>query len=742
MATQSAAFAATTVVAGNGVWGYNGDNMAATSAHLGYPQDPAVDAAGNLYFTDNSYQVARQVDTGGTIHTIYGTPNTQKNVANGGMSTPRGVAATQDGGLYIADTGNNVIWYRSPSGATSKYAGKSSSGGGCTSSTNGDGYAVADYYDRVVLCGPQWLFYDDNSGDLYISEGGRIRYVHNGIINTFAGTGTSGYRSTDDGGLATNAQISSTDLAVGNGRLYFVDSGRVRIVALSTNVITTVAGNGTYNDSGDGGLAINAALKNPHGIAVDLVGNIYVGTDGGLVRKINPAGIISTVAAIEGSINGMDRDRYGNIYISTNWYSKVYKITNASTVAVGTPSAAVTPTTPMYKMKVSFGLTGVSCPAAASVNLPSTNVRTTKTLCAVGETAPTSASVDVPVTSLNPETGYPVKVTVDDGNGTSPTASGTLTTPKRPVWIGVGDSYSSGHHEDQDVPCNLNGTSDPNSFQTAEAANLVNGSYAGTCEDPKGTGVTSYLPNDSDFSWVTRAKNSYASSQGIPDQWKPIVLVLARSGALAVNYTNPALQDDDNCNGCGEQAAMVSALQARAGSWNVVTVEGGANDSKFGDRLADFYHSTLGQGQPWVVTSRSNCPDTDQLDAKVLETRDAVRQGLTDVLNTAQQTDPNVRRVLLTYPYVLNPDTGSSVCGGDWPGATPAIGAFHVSDDLDTTITGISVSGVRLVELRTASGFASNPLNDTQQTRYFGYPHPNSAGQDAIASAVVSNLLS
>jgi hypothetical protein len=75
-------------------------------------------------------------------------------------------------------------------------------------------------------------------------------------------------------------------------------------------------------------------------------------------------------------------------------------------------------------------------------------------------------------------------------------------------------------------------------------------------------------------------------------------------------------------------------------------------------------------------------------------------------------------------------------------GATPEIGAFHVSDDLDNTITGATVSGVQIVDLRTAAGFATNPLSDTQQNRYFGYPHPNSAGQDAIASAVVSKLLS
>jgi hypothetical protein len=732
MATQTAASASTTVFAGNGNYGYNGDNIAATSSYIEYPYGVAADASGNVYYVDSGNSIIRKVDTGGTVHTILGVAQTARTVANGGLNNPLGVAVTDSGNVYVADSTNNVIWEKASSGTVTQVAGSPVGSAGYGNDANG----------FPLLSGPTGMAYDNATGKLYFSDGGncRVRVIDTTqtivSVGNVAGNGTCGFSG--DGGQATSAQVNHPmGLAVGNGMLYIADStsGRVRAVNLSTGVINPFAGNGTYDDTGDGGSATSAAVKTPRGVAVDLVGNVYIGTGSGYVRKVNTSGTISTVAAIAGAINGLARDQYGNIYASTSYYSKIYKFTNASGVTVGTPSASVTASTAMYKMKVSFSLSGVSCPAAASVTLPG-GVLTRKTLCNTGDTAPTSASVDVPVKSLDPETGYTVKVTVDDGNGTSPTSSGTLTTPKVPVWIGVGDSFTSGHHQSSDEICNLNGTLDTDSFQYAAANYVAYHSWAGTCLDKTGAGATSLTPNDITFSWVTRAVNSFVTSQNIPTQWKPVIDVLA----LATNYTNPAQQDNSTCNGCGEEAAMVSALGARAGSWNVVTLEGGANDSDFAASLADFYTGTSGQGQPWAVTSRANCPDTDTLDARVMDTRSDVQTALASVLTAAQTADANVRRVLLAYPYTLNADSGSSVCGGDMTGATPEIGAFHVTDDLDNTITGATVSGVQIVDLRTATGFATNPLSDTQQTRYFGYPHPNSAGQDAIASAVVSAL--
>jgi hypothetical protein len=64
-----------------------------------------------------------------------------------------------------------------------------------------------------------------------------------------------------------------------------------------TYFITTVAGNGTYGFSGDGGAGTNASLYLPGGVALDASGNLYIGdTDNHRIRKVDSNGIITTVA--------------------------------------------------------------------------------------------------------------------------------------------------------------------------------------------------------------------------------------------------------------------------------------------------------------------------------------------------------------------------------------------------------------------------------------------------------------
>ena len=117
-------------------------------------------------------------------------------------------------------------------------------------------------------------------GNLYIADSGnnRIRKVDtNGIITTVAGKGGLGYSG--DGGAATNAGLN-TPYAVALdalGNLYIADSGNNRIRKVDTNgIITTVAGNGSYGYSGDGGAPTNASLHGPCGVALDALGNLYI----------------------------------------------------------------------------------------------------------------------------------------------------------------------------------------------------------------------------------------------------------------------------------------------------------------------------------------------------------------------------------------------------------------------------------------------------------------------------------
>ena len=111
--------------------------------------------------------------------------------------------------------------------------------------------------------------------------------------------------------------------------------------AVTPGGITTVAGNGSYCYSGDGGPATSAALDDPCGLAVDTSGNLYIAdSDNNRVRKVDSAGIITTVAgkgrssssALNGP-RGLTLDTSGNLYVADTWNCRVIKLS---------PSCAIT----------------------------------------------------------------------------------------------------------------------------------------------------------------------------------------------------------------------------------------------------------------------------------------------------------------------------------------------------------------------------------------------------------------
>jgi len=142
----------------------------------------------------------------------------------------------------------------------------------------------------------------DRAGNIYISDlNHRIRRVdgQTEIITTIAGTGDPGFGG--DGGRATEALIASPNGIVldRNGNLFFSDSGnnRVRRIDAQTGVITTVAGTGEPNFSGDGGRGIDATLNFPSGLAMDKSGNLYIADmNNHRIRRVDTGGRITTFA--------------------------------------------------------------------------------------------------------------------------------------------------------------------------------------------------------------------------------------------------------------------------------------------------------------------------------------------------------------------------------------------------------------------------------------------------------------
>ena len=141
----------------------------------------------------------------------------------------------------------------------------------------------------------------DALGNLFIADTGdqRIRKVDtNGFITTVAGNGIWGYSG--DGGAATNASfLFPLDVAPdASGNLFIADQDNHRVRRVDTNgIITTVVGNGMSGYSGDGGAATNASLRFPRGMALDAAGNLFIADSGNsVIRKVDTNGIITTVA--------------------------------------------------------------------------------------------------------------------------------------------------------------------------------------------------------------------------------------------------------------------------------------------------------------------------------------------------------------------------------------------------------------------------------------------------------------
>ena len=284
-----------TTVAGNGTQGYSGDGGAATSAQLSAPQGVEVDGAGNLYIADTSNQRIRRVSPSGIITTVagngtYGYSGEDGVATSTPLSGPIDVAVDGTDNLYIADSKNNRIRRVSASGVIRTVAGNGTGG------YSGDGGAATlaqlSFAFGVAV---------DGAGNVYIADtlNNCIRRVSpSGIITTVAGSGTYGFSG--DGGHATLAQLSSPNgVAVDStGNLYIADSFNDRIRRVSASgIITTVAGNGTQGYSGDGGTATSAQLYDPVAVALDGVGNLYI-ADFNRIRRVSPSGIITTVAAM------------------------------------------------------------------------------------------------------------------------------------------------------------------------------------------------------------------------------------------------------------------------------------------------------------------------------------------------------------------------------------------------------------------------------------------------------------
>jgi PKD repeat protein len=325
--------------AGNGTYTSTGDGGQATAATLKSPAGICFDAAGNLYITEGAGHKIRKVTKAtGIITTIAGT-GTAAYTGNGGQATaatfnsPTDIVMDGAGNLFVCDQYNHSIRKIIVStGVISTFAGTGAAG------FTGDGGAAT----AAKLNMPNGVGFDV-SGNLLITDeyNARVRMVtmSTGVITTIAGNGTQGF--TGDGAQATAAELSRPTAVCADaaGNILIADYGNstVRKITTSTGVITTLAGTGTQGYSGDGGQATAAKIASPYGIRVDnATGNIYISdTYDNRIRLITVStGVISTICgtgvaayggdgspAVAAKINtacGIVFDAAGDLFIADN----------------------------------------------------------------------------------------------------------------------------------------------------------------------------------------------------------------------------------------------------------------------------------------------------------------------------------------------------------------------------------------------------------------------------------------
>lgn len=283
-----------TTIAGDGTNDYFGDEGPANRAKLNYPHSVVIDNLGNIIVSDTLNHRIRKIDLQGNISTIVGNGNAGFSGDHGPatsaqLNNPYGLAIDNDGNLYFADILNNRIRKVDTNDVITTVAGIGGAGFG------GDGGPAV----LAELASPKGISVDD-VGNLYIadSNNGRIRKVDtSGNITTIAGNGN--HQFTGDNALAIEAELNYPEGVVVDieGNIYIADTRNNVVRKIDINgIITTIAGNGIAGSSGDGGTATSAQLMQPNMLTFDGEGNIYIAETGShQIRKVDLTGNISTV---------------------------------------------------------------------------------------------------------------------------------------------------------------------------------------------------------------------------------------------------------------------------------------------------------------------------------------------------------------------------------------------------------------------------------------------------------------
>jgi sugar lactone lactonase YvrE len=291
---------ATTTFAGTAGVPGSADGSGA-QAQFGYPTGMVVTANGTAYVVDSGNNTLRAVSPAGAVSTLAGTSGKKGNVDGTGAAAsfnyPTGVAVAGNGQIYLADSRNYVVRTVSPAAVVLTLAGDAASAGTV------DGVGAAARFDSPVGVAI------DDLGIMYVADNANntIRKIdRQHRVTTLAGTADTAGSADGFGARARfNSPMGIASDAV--GFVYVADTFNdvIRVISPMGDV-RTLAGKAGVPGATDG-VRQAARFDHPVGIAVGRHGDVFV-ADGynNTIRRITPAGVVSTVAGIPGATGSTD----------------------------------------------------------------------------------------------------------------------------------------------------------------------------------------------------------------------------------------------------------------------------------------------------------------------------------------------------------------------------------------------------------------------------------------------------
>lgn len=325
----------TTLAGQTGVGGFA--DGAANASEFHSPNSVAVDARGNIYVADTASSTIREISTNGVVSTLAGLAESKGSDDGPGADAhfvnPFGVAVDQAGNVYVADSLNNTIRKITPDGMVSTLAGRAGHPG------SNDGAGSAAQFRNP------WGLAVDAAGNIIVADmsNDTIRKVTPaGVVTTVAGqVGKPG--SADGLGTQARFNLPAAVAVDAKGNIFVADSGSDTIRKISPNGLTSIVAGLPHHAADTDADANNARFSDPQGVAVDAQDNVYVADTGNdTIRKISPAGEVSTLAGLSGasgsadgvgtearfnSPGGIAVDNAGNLYVADTYNHTIRKLT-------------------------------------------------------------------------------------------------------------------------------------------------------------------------------------------------------------------------------------------------------------------------------------------------------------------------------------------------------------------------------------------------------------------------------